>query len=194
MIGIADEHEPHDAPLLFAISAWLRRVIVALAQFAQPRAAVPIDHFLPVGRDVFGPVLRAELQRHRAELHDALDVLRMIERIQHDHEAEVRVADEMSFIDAEVPADGFEIGNVRLQRDLCEILDARRAAAIAHVIGDHRVTLGEPAEVLECEQARGQDHRLRAASYLDVIKLDAFFGRDEALGRLRSGGSDCSCG
>ncbi len=133
-LRIADEHEAHDAPLFFAIFAGMRRVIVARAKLSQPGAAVLIDHLLSIGRHVLGAILRAEFQRNRAELHDAPDMLGMVQRIQHDHEAEIRIADEMDLVDAEMPADGFEIGDVRLQRNLRQVRDTRGSPAIAHVI------------------------------------------------------------
>ena len=67
----------------------------------------------PRSRPLLGPVVRAEAQRDRPDLHDPVHPVGMLHRVHDDHQPESGVSDGSELLDAEVAAHALEVSTSR---------------------------------------------------------------------------------
>jgi len=120
---IAHEEDSGDEPLLLAVFLRLLEVEVLLAQAPELLAAVHVQDLVPVVVPEPLGILRPERQRHRSNLHDPFDPLRMAKGIEHDHLPQVGVAHGAEALDAEVPSNGVQILDVVPERQEASLLN-----------------------------------------------------------------------
>jgi hypothetical protein len=96
-------------------------------------------------------------------LDDAVDVSRVLHRVQDYRQPYVRVSDQVDQIDSEMTTDSIQIVHVVMdaQGQSLGVADGIRKAAIAHVISDDRASVGEAFEVIEQIDPVGDHDRLR---------------------------------
>jgi hypothetical protein len=108
---------------------------------------------------------------------------RVLQGVQDDHQAHVRVADQVQRVEAEVAADGVEVLHVVVDApgELRGVPDRVRAAAIARVVDDQRAALRQRLEVVPEREAVRDDHGLRAGAHQLEKQARSVIRQDVAL-------------
>src|ERR1700693_3783939 len=111
-------------------------------------------------------VLFAGVGLHRADLHDTVDVPRMIDGVKDHRQAQIRMSDHVDLIYSEMPAHRVQIIHIIVDASgqFGKIADGIRPAAIAQVVIDQSTAVREALEIVEQMKPVGDEDSLRTAS------------------------------